>query len=283
MLKALDRNIAAASERIVLVAPSVSAVSDMFENVEVSADRHLALIREVQRLRGNIYYNDGAIRAEQLAPGGLHETPEDAKGWHLLLVDRDQTVSACALYLEHEPDVRFEETRAAVCPLAHEPAWRQTMWRAMQAELTRARRARIPFVELGGWAVSEKSRGTAGPLALALAVWGFSRRDAGALGMTTATFRHCSATILKRLGGSRFEIDGTTLPPYFDPRYKCMMEMLRFDSRTPNPKYVDLIDQVRGMLCKIPVIVRPSFVGAMPLGFGDYASGNGMEFEAVAS
>jgi hypothetical protein len=76
--------------------------------------------------------------------------------------------------------------------------------------------------------------------------------------MTTATFRHCSATILKRLGGARFEVDGVTLPPYFDPRYGCMMEMLRFDSRRPNPKYVSLIEQVRHTLAGITVIARPS-------------------------
>ncbi len=59
----------------------------------------------------------------------------------------------------------------------------------------------MKYVELGGWAVSERARGTAAPLALALAVWAFSRRGRGALGLTTATYRHCSATILKRLGG----------------------------------------------------------------------------------
>src|SRR5262245_11714029 len=75
-----------------------------------------------------------------------------------------------------------------------------------------------------------------------------------AVGMTTATFRHCSATILKRLGGSRFEIDGRTLPPYFDARYGCTTELLRFDSRSPNPKYIGLIDRVSETLANVPVI-----------------------------
>jgi hypothetical protein len=122
----------------------------------------------------------------------------------------------------------------------------------------------LKYVELGGWAASEQCRGLGGPLALVLALWGFGRRrGGGALGMTTATFRHCSATILKRLGGSRFEIDGTTLPPYFDPRYGCMMELLRFDSRCPNPKYLGLIDQVRDSLQNFQVVARPSAVESL--------------------
>jgi hypothetical protein len=130
--------------------------------------------------------------------------------------------------------------------------------KAIESELGRARQEQLQYVELGGWAVSEETRGTAGPLALALAVYGFSRRAGGALGITTATFRHCSATILKRLGGARFEVDGVTLPPYFDPRYQCMMEMIRFDSRKPNPKYLHLIDTVRDTLANITVVARPS-------------------------
>ena len=257
MLKTFDRSIAEASDRIVLLAPSVSAVSDVFQHVDVNPDRHRHLLSEVQALRGAIYLKDGAIHEDQLQHG-LHRVPEDDKSWHVLLMNRQQHVDACLFYLEHQPDVRFEDTRAAINPLTQDRQWRQTLWRAVELELTRARRDRLTFVELGGWAASESSRGTAGPLALVLAAWGFSRRGRGALGLTTATFRHCSATILKRLGGSRFEIGSTTLPPYFDERYGCMMELLRFDSRQPNPKYAGLIDRVRDGLVNLQVVTRPS-------------------------
>jgi hypothetical protein len=181
----------------------------------------------------------------------------------MLLLDKQQRVTACALYLEHDHnDVTFDQLRARQCPLNDEPEWRPTVEKAIETELDRARSEQLHYVELGGWAVSEESRGTAGPLALALAVYGFSRRAGGALGITTATFRHCSATILKRLGGARFEVDGVTLPPYFDPRYRCMMEMLRFDSRRPNPKYLNLIDQVRDTLSRITVVARPETTAA---------------------
>ena len=259
MLKALDRNIAAVSDRIVFVAPSTAAVSETFRHIDVDAGRHERLVRDVQRMRGSIYVKDGALQPQQLTADGRHQTPEDETSWHMLLLDKHQRVTACALYLEHNyNDVTFDHLRARQCPLNNEPEWKPTVERAIELELERARREQLHYVELGGWAVSEDSRGTAGPLALALAVYGFSRRAGGALGITTATFRHCSATILKRLGGARFEVDGVTLPPYYDSRYQCMMEMLKFDSRRPNPKYLNLIDQVRDALARITVVAPPA-------------------------
>lgn len=258
MLKALDRNIASASDRIIFLAPSAAEpVDDVFARVAVDELRHAELVAEVQRFRGAIYLKDGAIQPHQLTADGRHETPEDENSWHMLLVDRDQRVGACALYLEHNESVAFDKLRVRHCAMAHDPEWQDRLVRAVEGELDRARAQGMRYVELGGWAVSEDSRGTAGPLALALAVYGFSRRAAGALGMTTATFRHCSSTILKRLGGSRFEVDGTTLPPYYEPRYRCLMELLRFDSRQPNHKYLGLIDQIRDTLERITVIARP--------------------------
>jgi hypothetical protein len=259
MLNALERNIASANERIVFVAPSTACVSDLFQDVEASQDLHREFVRDVQRLRGSIYLKDGAIQAHQLSPDGLHKTAEDDASWHMLLLDRNQRLTACALYTEHDDTVTMEDLRAGKSPLTQNDEWSPKLRTAIQSELDEARRDRLQFVELGGWAVSEHVRGTAGPLSLALAVYAFSRRCGGVLGMTTATFRHSSAAILKRLGGSRFEIEGATLPPYYDPRYRCMMEMLRFDSRRPNPKYLDLIEQARGALSAIKVVARPAF------------------------
>jgi hypothetical protein len=258
MLKSLDRTIASSSERIVFLAPSVLSLTDTIPNVQVDGDRYAQLVRDVQGFRGGIYLKDGAIQPHQLTPDGLHRTEEDDNSWHMLLLDKERRVSACALYLEHGDDVKFDDLRVRHCSMAHDAEWRPKLVNAVETELDRARNEGLRYVELGGWAVSEESRGTAGPLAFALAVYGFSRRGAGALGMTTATFRHCSATILKRLGGSRFEVDGETLPPYFESKYRCLMELLRFDSRRPNPKYLGLIDQVRDTLDKITVIARPA-------------------------
>jgi len=48
----------------------------------------------------------------------------------------------------------------------------------------------------------------------------------------------------------------TELPAYHDPRYKCEMTILRFDSDRPNPRYAAWIEQIRGELLSAPVICR---------------------------
>jgi hypothetical protein len=263
MLKALERNLSSVGERIVLLAPSAASAAGFSHNVVVDGRRHRQFLWDLQRLRGRIYLKDGALQPHQLSPGGLHQTPEDERGWHMLSFNGHGHLNACALYLEHHNTVSFDDLRVRHSALASDAAWRPKLSIAIASELARARHEGLKYVELAGWAVAEESRGTSGPLALALAVYGFSRRrGGGALGLTTATFRHCSATILKRLGGSRFEVDGSELPPYFDPKYNCMMEMLRFDSRRPNPKYVWLIDMLREKLSNVLVIARPVMAAA---------------------
>jgi hypothetical protein len=258
MLKALERNLAAIGERFLVLAPPGELAAGVSRNVVVDGRRHRQLIQEVQRVRGSVYLKDGALQPHQLSPGGLHQTPEDDRGWHMLSFNSHGDLNACALYLEYDNAVSFDDLRVRHSALALDAEWSPTVSTAITSELARARRDGLKFVELAGWAVAEESRGTSGPLALALAVYGFSRRaGGGALGLTTAMFRHCSATILKRLGGSRLEVGGSELPPYFDPKYNCMMEILRFDSRRPNPRYVRLIDALRERLSDVPVIVQP--------------------------
>lgn len=257
MLRALERSAASATERIVFLAPPSASGLESFPRVELDAERHASLLADVQRFRGGIYLKDGAIQTQQLTPDGRHRTPEDETAWHMVLVDEEARVDGCVLYREHEPGVTFDQLRVKNCPLAQDPAWRPRFLEAISSELQRARDEGLRYVEVGGWAVSEKSRRTAGSLALALAVYGFSRRGAGTLAMTTATFRHCSAKILKRLGGARFDTGTETLPPYYDPRYRCQMELLRFDSRRPNPQYEGLIARIEQTLDRVRVIARP--------------------------
>jgi hypothetical protein len=79
-----------------------------------------------------------------------------------------------------------------------------------------------------------------------------------------ATFRHSSAMILRRIGLTSMMADGQELPPYFDPHYNCQMEVLRFDSRQPNPKYAALVSEISELLAVAPVVV-----GEFPKSRGD--------------
>jgi hypothetical protein len=85
----------------------------------------------------------------------------------------------------------------------------------------------------------------------------------GALGITTATVRHSSSTILRRLGGSHLAAAGQTVPAYFDPRYNCEMELLRFDSRRPSAKYSGCIDLLHRKLANVLVVAATAERGEL--------------------
>lgn len=254
MLKLLERSSASVQERLVLLAPSQASVPPFLRNVEVDSQLHHTRVREMQALRGGIYLSDGAVERAQLSADGLHQTPEDDRSWHLLMRDKHERVSACAWFLQHGPTVQANDLRVRNSPLAREAGWRGPLWAAVESEIERARRDRIGYVEVGGWAVAEGNRCSSDGLVLALAGFSLGRVCGGVLGLTTATVRHCSSTILRRLGGESLEFDGVTIPPYFDPKYRCDMELLRFDSRRPNPKYSGLIELVQEQLADVLVI-----------------------------
>jgi hypothetical protein len=110
------------------------------------------------------------------------------------------------------------------------------------------------FAEVGGWAVSKTARCTSEGLVLALATYSLGRIAGGAVGLTTATVRHASSKILRRLGGSSLEAFGSTVPSYYDARYGCEMELLRFDSRRPMARYAHLIERLKDRLADACVV-----------------------------
>jgi hypothetical protein len=254
MIQLLQRSIASVNHRMVLLAPPTSVIPDAFENVDFDRTRHADLMGDMQRLRGGVYLSDGALEPQQLTADGLHQTPEDGKSWHLLILDRAGKVSSCAWYMEHPATVAIERLRVHHSPLAAQPASRRALRTAVEADLAYARREGLGYAEVGGWAVSPASRCTSEGLILALTGYSLGRMLGGTLGMTTATVRHCSSTILRRLGGSDFIANGKTLPSYYDPRYKCQMELLRFDSRQPNRKYSSLVDMITVKLAEVLVV-----------------------------
>lgn len=74
---------------------------------------------------------------------------------------------------------------------------------------------------IGGWAVAPELRGTRVGVRLALEAVRLAEKLGDQSGIATATTRHHSADILKRLGGK-------LLARYWDRNYGCEMEYLEF-------------------------------------------------------
>ena len=190
-------------------------------HVEADAGLRTHLLHDMQRMRGSVYLADGALVPSQLTPDGRHQTPQDDRGWHMLTLDASGQVSGCAWYLEHGPDVKVSDLRVRACPLTKLVDWRARVARAVGHEIAHARNEGLGYVEVGGWAVAGAGRRATDGLLLALAGYALGRLHGGVLGLTTATMRHCSSTILRRIGGSGLAADGLPLPSYYDPHYRC--------------------------------------------------------------
>jgi hypothetical protein len=266
MLRLIERSIEALGHDLLLLAPPQATLPAAFEHQTFDSRRYQSLIHDMQRLRGSIYLREGNIRATQLTRDGRHETAEDQRGWHVLMLDSEGRVSACALYLEYANTVAALDTRVRHCPLLEDTEWGSRTVRAVEHEIERARAAGLGFAELGGWAIKPERRGSPDGIMMALATYALSRIRGGALGITTANVQHSCSSILRRLGGWSLECDGSEIPPYFDPRYNTEIELLRFDSRTPNTKYAGLIDVVREKLSEV-MVVSPRVAVEASLGY----------------
>lgn len=242
------RSTSAKNRRLILLAPEFSRVPQTFVDVELNYHRHNALLAEMQKLRGSLYLRDGAIEPWELSHDKRHQSPADQHSWHLLVLAPDGRICGCARYREHGPSVSMSDLCLAASPLATSDKWERILFSAIASEIDLARSQDCAFVEVGGWALTDEFRCTSEAVKIALSAYSLARMLGGCIGITTATIRHSSASILRRIGGSALQADGIELPSYYDPRYKCDMMALRFDSATPNPRYQAWVEGLEALL-----------------------------------
>lgn len=237
----------------ILLAPPLANLVEIFQSVKVDYLQHEWFLAQVQRLRGRVYLNDGAIEPRQLSADGRFVHPHDESSWQLLVTDSTGQVSGCLRYRLAD-EAPFDDLDIAQSALACSDKWGGRLQRAVETQKADAQRRQIKFAELGGWALVEEMRGSRLALGMALTVFALGQLLGGAVATTTATTRHRSSTILKKVGGTGLVGDGLELPPYYDPRYKCEMEILGFDAHRPNPKYKVWVDECRRHLANLTVI-----------------------------
>lgn len=237
-----------------LLAPADEPLSRFPGAVTFSQELHSHLLGELQRFRGRVYFADGAVRAGDLDAWERHVQPADSRSWHLLTLGTMGRVIGCTRVRRHSMPVSWGQLAVRQAPVAQSDEWGFRVRSCVDAELRAARTAGFAYVEVGGWALAREIRSTSFALKTVLATYAWSELIGGALGITTATQRNDSAAILRRLGGRPLASDGKEVPPYYDDRYQCQMEVLRFDSRTPNLRYQGMLDEVRSQIATAPVI-----------------------------
>jgi hypothetical protein len=240
--------------RLLILAPAGADIPAVFEERQHSAVRHEALLSDMQRFRGKTYLRDGAIEWHELDDEGRHQIEIDRDSWHLLAMDPSGAICGCVRYDAHNYGHSFNNLWVRHSALANSPTWGRAFRTAVESGLEQARRRKVSYVEVGGWAIAEERRWTFEALRIALATYGLAQALGGCIGITTATMRHCSSSILRRIGGFSLRASAGELPPYYDPQFKCDMEVLSFDSERPASKYSHLVAQLRSDILKVPVI-----------------------------
>lgn len=252
--------------RFQLLAPSQTrSTVGSFTRSKIDEQLYSHYLSAMQRLRGRIYLSDGAIQSCEVDDDGKFRMRGDKQGWHFLLTDDSDEVIGCARYLVHPNTVCFDQLRIRHCALANHPVWADKVRLAVENDLRWAREHNFSYVEIGGWALAEEWRGTRAALEILVASYALSHLWGGCVGACTATARHSSSSILRRIGGSSLQLAGEPLPAYEDPQYGCEMELLRFDSCSPSSRFVPLIAQLKSKLSGLVPIQpysRPEWAGA---------------------
>jgi hypothetical protein len=237
------------------LAPKSSRVPASFNRTVADWTSYWSLLHEMQRFRGKVYVEDGAIDESCLVEG-RHQAEADFSSWHLLVLNSQERVCGCLRLHEHPKPVVLSELNVGRCALAKDLEWSSALTNALKEELSFSTEVNLAFGELGGWALDEEIRGSTEALRFALASYAFAQMLGGAVCVTTATHRHCSASILRRIGGRPLTHQGMELPAYYEPQYDCKMEILKFYSWAPNPRYAMWIKQMREELSRVTVIFR---------------------------
>jgi hypothetical protein len=231
-----------------LLAPSPDVFPSTFRRVSVDPEQHGVLMRQMQRLRGSVYLEDGAIQPADLDEAQCHVSPVDARSFHVLVFNRQQQVVGCSRFRAHQADVCFAELTLARAPLAQDPIMGSIFRNAVEQQIASARHRGYVYVELGGWALHSSIRYSTEALRIAALNFSLGLALGGGTAICTATLRNNSAMILRRLGGRPLSYNGFTIPPYYDNRYQCEIDVLTFDSDQIPHRHAQRVEELHRAL-----------------------------------
>jgi hypothetical protein len=240
---------------LVLLAPARCFIPESFRRRNVDGNKHAQWLSDAQKLRGRVYLADGAVQASQLSTDGRHLQDVDYDSWHVLAVDGSGAVQGCARYRHLVGNIGFDDLGVRESWLARCEQWGGSLRAAVESEIVRAKQRGSAFSEVGGWAIVPEKRCKGEALRIAMATYSLAQILGGCVGISTATERHHSSSILRRIGGRSLECDGTELPSYYDPQYQCQMEVLRFDSSLPDASCRRWVEQLGQRLTEVTVVI----------------------------
>jgi hypothetical protein len=220
-----------------------------------SIAEHCDAISEVQRFRGRVYFADSAIPASALDEKGRHSQDFDFENYHLCLRKLDGRIVACLRMRLHERAAEVRDLWLHDLITRMHPELTESCYAALNSLFELSKRDNVRIGEVGGWAVDAEFRNQRVSTLLPIAGWSLYQLIGDALVVASATTRHHSSAILKRIGGFALMLEDEQLPSFMDDFHGCEMELLGFDSRRPDPKYKKLVAELKELLLsKVPSV-----------------------------
>jgi hypothetical protein len=249
-----------------ILAPTLSDVPGALSNARIDPTLHSDLIYAIQLLRGSVYKEYAPV-ANQLLPDGRHYLESDSKSWHILLLQDtcEQQIAGCVRYRQIQG---YEELAASQSTLAHSHRYGPILRAAIERDITTTSNAGMHYAEVGMWALRPEVRCSSAAVNLALMMFVLAEHLGGGLGITTATTRHHSACILRRLGGRRL----AGLPAYYDPRYGCVIEVRRFALADLDSRFASRVKQLGAEIRDTDIICRAASEQERELSHSEYTA-----------
>jgi hypothetical protein len=244
---------------LAVVGPRSGLVPETFANPCPNDQLYEEMIHRIQRFRGSIYLEDGAIPASALDADGRHSTPFDYSSWHFVLLKQESRIVGCMRATLHSSSAPVSNLKLheMIARMSGEQGKRYGT--AVQTFLREAESGRN-VIEGGGWAVGKELRNSRIAPVLALACFSLGRLLGNAVMIGTAARRNCSAEILRRLGGFPLTYHGDELGPFYDEHYHGDIEFLGFDCLRVAEVYEQTVEDIKDYLqtaqiavpCKAP-------------------------------
>jgi hypothetical protein len=238
---------------MVVLAPAAATIPHLFERAIQDPIAHHRVLTLMQQMRGRVALQEGAVKPCDLTPDGRHCMPGDDASWHLIRLDPDDNIKGCARVLVHPNTATFPQLRLASSALARHPEWGGRVRQIVESDLLQASDQKVNVVEPGGWVLDEQLRGTTEAILIALGALALARFIGKCLAYITATVKHHSSLMLRRLGAESLYFGEEEIPKYYDSRYSCEMELLRLQSQGINPRFESRLSFMHELLSMAPV------------------------------
>ena len=227
-----------------VVAPRNAILPRQVTRGRIDPAAHRLRVSEIQAVRGQIYFEDGAIPKSALDAQGRYGAEGDFDHWHVVVSDSASNVCGCVRLRLLHPDQDLNELHTYKV-LARLPEDQQGRYlRAADAHRMKALDDNVSFGEVSGLALTKKFRRSSAGITLAVACWSVFRLLGNAMPLGTSTLRHGWAERLQGLGGFALTCGNEPLPPFYDDYFRCEMQLLGFDSRRIVPSCEPLVEEI---------------------------------------